>query len=260
MAKDLIKNHPSSHRLHIYAKSAGKTEDLAALVPDFIKEVGVQNTQGLHVYFLSGLCDITCMEVDREYSAYESYEEVVFMEPWQETVDRVTKSINSAAESMFQINVTPIFCTIPPMSFHTWNHHRLQKGNTSFLLHHNHYEDMQYSLITAIQRINNNIVQINSSNGVTTPHLATTVMTNMGPNRRPRVFYNRFRDGVHAAKDLKKKWAKKLCKAMYENRNLVPTTPFEFMDSDAEERDYIDSMVSSHLVNVFEEARSAILF
>ena len=47
---------------------------------------------------------------------------------------------------------------------------------------------------------------------------------------------------------------------MYENRNLVPTTPFEFMDSDAEERDYIDSMVSSHLVNVFEEARSAILF
>ena len=258
MADDLIKMHPGFNRSHIYAKTGGKTQALAALVPEFMKEIGVQSTQGVHVYFLSGLCDVTYMDADREYNDYECYEEVIFMEPWQKTVDRVTKSIYSAAESMFKLNVTPIFCTIPPMSIHTWNHHRLEKGNTSFLIHHNHYEEMQYPLISAIQSINNNIVQFNSSNGVTTPHLATTVMTNMGPNRRPRVFYNRFRDGVHAAKDLKKKWAKKLYKAMCENRNITPTTPVELMDSDAEDRDYIDSMVSSHLANVFQEARSAI--
>ena len=176
------------------------------------------------------------------------------MESWHQAVDRVTHSIHSVSESMLKIHVTPIFCTIPPCSFRLWNFHRLHKGNTSYLLHHNHYEDMQYSLISAIQQINSNIIQINSSNGVTTPHLASAVMDNR-PNQRPRVHYSRFRDGVHAAKDLKKKWAKKMLKAISTNRALHPT-PHQFMDSDTEEREYIEAMVMGHLSNAHEEARA----
>ena len=113
---------------------------------------------------------------------------------------------------------------------------------------------MQYSLISAIHQINNNIVQINSSNGVTTPHLATTVMDNR-PNQRPRVHYTRLRDGVHATKDLKKKWAKKMHKSMSTNRAILPSL-HQLMDSDTEEREYIEAMVMSHLSDAYDNARA----
>ena len=174
-------------------------------------------------------------------------EEVFFMESWHQAVHRVTQSIHSVSESMTKIHATPIFCTIPPCSFRIWNSHRLNKGNTSYLLHFNHYEDMQYSLISAIHQINSNIVQINSSNGVTTPHIATTVMDNR-PDQRPRVHYSRLRDGVHATNELKKKWAKKMHKSMTSNRAHTPSM-HQLMDSDTEEREYIEAMVMSHLSN-----------
>ena len=262
---ELPKLHPSPSNLHIYAEAGGKLEDLAALVPDFIEHIGEQDTQGHHVYFLAGLCDVTFKDSNLNYkNDHERYEEVFFMESWQEGVDRVTKSIHSVAESMNELNVIPIFSTIPPCSLHTWNFNRLNKGKTSYLLHHNYYEDMQYSLISTIQQLNNTIVQYNTSNGVTTPHIATSVMSNTGPNTRPRVFYTRFRDGVHADKDLKKKWAKKLNKAMIENRRiqtarriLPAQIEYRYIDSDHEDEEYVDRILQEHMANTMEEARQA---
>ena len=251
----LYKNHPNRERLFVYSKSGGQTLKLAAKVPKIIKFYGDQGSQKHHVYFLSGLCDLTYMDRDWEYSAYDIYEEVFFTEPWYEAANRVTRDIYSAIESVRTPNITPVFCTVPPMSFRLWNEHRLKKGETSFLLHHSQYEEMQYSLISAIRSLNNNIVQINSANGMTTPHLATTVMQNMGPDRRPRVFYSRFRDGVHPGKDLKAKWAKKLIKAMTLNRDNSASATHP-TDSDDEERDYVEALVSGHLQNAIDVAHS----
>ena len=254
----LYEKHPNPEKLYVYSKSGAQTPKLAKLVPEIVDYFGDQGSQSYHVYFLSGLCDVTYMDRDWEYSEYEQYEEVFFIEPWYEAANRVTRSIYSAIESVRKPNVKPIFCTVPPMSFRLWNEYRLNKGETSFLLHHNQYEEMQYSLISAIRSLNNNIVQINSANGMTTPHMATTVMQNMGADRRPRVFYSRFRDGVHAGKDLKIKWAKKLIKAMTLNRaNSVPLT--HLTDSDDEERDYVEALVANRLQNDLDVAHQVTL-
>ena len=251
----LKENHPNPGRLHFEIESGGQIENLAALVPSILKKYGETGDQGYHVYFVAGLCDVTVKDQDWDHGRYE---EVIFTEPWFDAVNRVTRSIYSAIESVREFNVTPVFCTIPPCSFRVWNFKRLQQRKTSHLIHFNYYEDMQYSLISAIQDINRNILHINDANGVTTPYLASTVMENLGPNQRPRVHYNRFRDGVHAKKGLKEKWAKKLITAMAANRFNIPSPP-QLTDSDAEDLEYVSSLVSSRLENVFDEARDMYL-
>ena len=147
----------------------------------------------------------------------------------EECIRRMKASIQSVTEAVLTPNTTPVFCTIPPCSLSTWNSRRLRFGHTSGLLHSAYYEDMQANMIKCLKDINAHIVSVNRSLGVATPFLASTVMDNLGPDRPPRVHYSRLRDGVHADRFLKRKWAKKLLTAMNTNRGR-PNLPWDDED------------------------------
>ena len=129
-----------------------------------------------------------------------------------------------------KLGAAPVFCTIIPSSLRAWNNTRLKQHKTAFLIHHNHYEDMQHLMIQTIQDINSYITTYNREHHMKTPRTADTVIRNMGHGQK-RVQYQRLVDGVHAPSEEKKipgvktlteKWALKLTEAMWENKwNLI---------------------------------------
>ena len=76
---------------------------------------------------------------------------------------------------------------------------------------------MQENLIQTIAEINRFIIHLNIENEMTTPYLASTILSNVS-GRKMRVHYSRFSDGVHPKKELNEKWAKKLNNAIRDNR------------------------------------------
>ena len=71
-----------------------------------------------------------------------------------------------------------------------------KKKNTSFLLFPDLYENMQKNMNKAIIEINKYITSVNKLNDMATPFLADTIIEHRG-EKAPRVFLNRFPDGVH---------------------------------------------------------------
>ena len=135
---------------------------------------------------MAGLCDITYRNTYVEFVDYgrrkkHMYEEVSFTGDNKHAVLRITNPIDNMEKELKLLGAKPCFMTIPPCSIETWNLHRLTTGRTTHLSHHKHYEDMQPNLISVINEINKFIVSINSSNEMSTPFIANTIIQSSGP-------------------------------------------------------------------------------
>ena len=174
-----------------------------------------------HVYYFAGLCDITYFDRDPEYNEHERYEEVLIKDSTTDIVNRVTETIDNISRHTLFLAAKPVFCPILTCSIKDWNITRCDQNRTSFLLHHNSYEDMQFTLNQSIRQLNSYIVETNLRNDAITPFLENTIMTrsSLAP---PRIHYDRFTDGVHPREKLRKKWDTRLFNAMKANQ-VVPT-------------------------------------
>ena len=218
---EIKKLHPNPETVQVTWVPGGTLEKMEKTVTSLIKSSN--DPTNCHAYLFAGLCNITSRERDCKnftYNRYARYEECIYTEQIDETVKRISDSIDTISENILCLGAKPIFCPILTCSLRRWNYVRYEQGKTSFLMHMSKYEDMQASLNLAIRDINRYIYQTNESNSVVTPYLDKTIITK-SPYFPARIHYNRFADGVHATDDLKKKWAKCLFKAMRSNR-IVP--------------------------------------
>ena len=162
--------------------------------------------------FVAGLPDLTEREKDYE----ENYEEVVYTrETPKETSYRLDSIYANASSIVKEEGWTPIFCTIIPMSLTDWNNTRLAQNKTHYLLHHNHYEDMQYHLNLAVELSNKSIVAINRSNHVHTPYLHNTIIK--VDHQKHTYKFNRLVDGVHPNKAVLEQMSKIIYNAIKAN-------------------------------------------
>ena len=227
LSEPLLELHPYPSTVYLYSKGGGTLERLQHEAYSFLDNT--LEPTNCHIYFVAGLCDVTYKDTDCEWGGY--YEEVFYCEsPW-ETVQRLGKLIDQISAHTLFYGAKPCFSTIIPCHLKTWNNIRLNQGKTNFLLHSNQYDHMQELLNQAIFEINRYIISTNESNNMATPFLAKTVVEHRG-TKKPRVFYNRLPDGVHAPKPeycpilkkwrspLKEKWAGRLFHAIKINRKL----------------------------------------
>ena len=174
-----------------------------------------RDVQHLHpniVYFIGGLPDITSKINDHRY------QEIIYNEATHETYHRVTNIIRTISHTIIQANAIPCFATITPMSLEQWNNTRLNKGYTSYLLHHHQYEDMNHLLNSAIININNFILDLNNLNNVDTPKFASCIIKKRGQGRDHRIMFSRLHDGCHPTEAIIKKWKTELEDVMSSNR------------------------------------------
>ena len=110
---------------------------------------------------------------------------------------------------------------------------------------------MQELLNQSIFEINRYITSVNESNNMATPFLAKTIVEKRG-NKKPRVYYDRLQDGVHAPKPvfcpvmkkwtspLREKWAERLFHAIRINRRFDnPLNQDEYIPSASDNEDNI---------------------
>ena len=222
MAEDNLLDNPLLKTLH---KSGQKLD----LLIDQLEKMHILKGRpmGATAYFLAGYVDITYMDLDKNYSIYNSvtgyswqgrYEEVHFLDNVEEAVAKATVRYQEADQRVRRLGIRPCFATVPPSVLADWNNFRLSSGRTAFLLHEPHYHDMQSLLNRSCQGINSIIVSINRSNGMATPFIAGTIMdtksNKMGHKLEPRVFRRKYFDGVHATDTTLKEWAKVMAKAI----------------------------------------------
>lgn len=217
----LYEQHPSPQHLQIEARSGASLEILVRKAIAILRSV--PDPSRYHIYFLGGICDITCMHKDhmgwdRETGKALFYEEVTFTEPVEQAVPRYQNLIENISAEIIKLGAKPCFMTVPPSSIETWNTARFNQGITTHLLHYNHYKDMQPNLVRAIQGINYAIISLNIKNNMITPKIADNIMTSPGKNKPPRVHYSRMSDGVHPDKTIKLSWAAKIIHSIKENR------------------------------------------
>ena len=62
-----------------------------------------------------------------------------------------------------------------------------------------------------------------SQSGIAWTPLSTIIIRSAGPNKNPRVHYNRLADGTHATSETNQKWASKIINTIQENRTRHPT-------------------------------------
>ena len=215
---------------NLYSIPGGKITE--KLLPKAINELDMRRFDGNHkvVYMVGGLPDITQMHRDpdtprRSFPKYE-YEEVIFpthQNP-DEVANRVINDISIAQNHILAEGATPVFATIATQSIATWNFHRLSKNNTSFLLHSDHYDDMQTFLNDTIHIVNCKIVHLNNLINMRTPDLAGFIQKGWdfrddGPGgrvRNPR--YGRLGDGCHLRSETNAKWREHFLQVCSENR------------------------------------------
>ena len=65
-----------------------------------------------------------------------------------------------------------------PMSLADWNHQLLLRDKTKVLRFADDYANMQTGLEDAIRRVNNNILDLNKSNNVSTPLIHRSIIHN----------------------------------------------------------------------------------
>ena len=94
-----------------------------------------------------------------------------------------------------------------------------KKKNTSFLLFPDLYENMQKNMNKAIIEINKYITSVNKLNDMATPFLADTIIEHRG-EKAPRVFLNRFPDGVHPPTEEPRALINKLANRLYYAINI----------------------------------------
>ena len=83
---------------------------------------------------------------------------------------------------------------------------------------------MQQNLVKAINDINHFIFATNTNNNMATSKLADDIIRSAGPNKNPRVHYNRLADGTQTTSETNQKWASKIINTIQENRPDIPQT------------------------------------
>ena len=163
-------------------------------------------------YFLAGLPDINERIIDKN----EYYEEVIYTrESPQETAYRMDNILADISCNIKENNWTPVFSTVLPMSLSQWNYTRLSQHKTSYLLHHQQYQDMQPILNQAIEEVNRSITAINKSNRVHTPYIHNAITK--VDHKKHKYYFNRLPDGVHPDEDTTAKMINILITAIQEN-------------------------------------------
>ena len=157
----------------------------------------------------------------------QSYEEVYFTESKFDAAERMNKVVDEVAQDVLAFGAKPCFATIPTVSFYKWNvETRLLGGHTSLLLHSHQYDDMQEMLNYVTEEVNHHIVKTNVSNNMMTPDLAATIVEKR-KDTPTRYHYSRMHDGVHPTNTLRRKWAKKLQRAIDINRRYDNPIDYE---------------------------------
>lgn len=193
-------------------RSGSPILNLAKEATHIINHSPIPNSQ-IHVYFIAGLIEITEKITDTHY------QEIIFNDSYFHTESTTIPIFQQCADIITTTNARPCFATITPMHIETWNNIRLQQNHTSYLLHHNQYESMQYNLNKATAAVNQRITELNIANNMQTPRLAQHCFYK--PQSRklfPKFRHHLLPDGIHLSNDLKEKWTETLALTISVNR------------------------------------------
>ena len=166
------------------------------------------------MYMVGGIPDIT----DKIKDIDQHYEEVIFTHTPHRRAREVIRKYERASAAILETGTIPVFATIATMSLQNWNEWRYNEGYTSYFLHSEYYDDMQYFLNTTVEIINNAIFGINDTNLVETPHLAGHIQSKRGAGQGYRVRYSRLYDGCHPGWETIEKWQETLAGVAAINR------------------------------------------
>ena len=217
-------SHPSPESVAIYAASSAKLKELLQEAIDQLDRA--DDPTNCHIYFVAGLCDITRRDEDAWDPACGAYQEITMPEGSDECARRMCELIDFISIRILYRGAKPCFSTIPPSSLEKYNLMRLKKRKTSYLLHSLEYADMQDNLMRAILHVNNHISKVNGENGMATPDLAGSVVETRA-GKAPRAHFKRLYDGVHPTDKTRRKWAKRLQKAISINRRYKNPVNFD---------------------------------
>lgn len=171
------------------------------LLPDVDKLLNQNrnNASPHHVFFITGITDLTTRLINPSSNPSERYEEVIFNDTPDQALTRMSTIFKAAAEYIStHHHAIASFATITPMSIKEWNHSRLLKKATSYLEYENQYSTMQDNLIQSITLVNKFIINFNDKNKMPTARLARKIIKKSGKKRKThRVYYTRLPDGVH---------------------------------------------------------------
>ena len=100
------------------------------------------------------------------------------------------------------------------------------------------YDSMQENMNKSIFEINRYITSVNASNDMVTPFVANTIIEYRG-EKAPRVFFNRFSDGVHPPTEKPRTLINKISKRFFHAINLnrkfdKPNDSYEYITLDSE--------------------------
>lgn len=169
--------------------------------------------QKIHTYFVAGIPDITTMIRDA------CYEEVIFNDSPQTAHTSHKTILEYAQTSILATKSTPCFATVAPISLKTWNETRLNQLKTHYLIHHEHYNDMQALLIKSIININCTIIELNNRVHMHTPKFCDRILHKQNAHKRNhKVRYGRLVDGVHGNTETKIYWAGEILNSIMINR------------------------------------------
>ena len=212
--------HPQPENIFLFYQGGKGIDFLQHEAYSFLRSTA--DPTNCHIYFVAGLCDISYKDKVRNWGG-QYYEEVIFNESPDKTLDRMSNLIDNVAQNILAMAAKPCFSTIVPSNLRIWNNKRLKQNKTDFLLHHNYHEDMQDIMNRTILDVNKYINATNTSNNMVTPDMAKSIVEHRS-GKRPRFHYDRFgdekhpSDGVHPTPDLSQKWAKHLQRAINKNR------------------------------------------
>ena len=194
--------------------------ELTAVAINLIKTRATKDTDWpVVVYMIGGLPD----SVEKVVDFYQrvKYEEVIYTGSPINTASDIMSTIRASMDAIYLNGAIPIFSTIAPMSFQTWNHVRLEQGKTSHLLHYKEYENMQELHNETIVYVNSAIVDINRSRGLSTPHLASQILQKRGMDMPYRFRHNRLVDGCHPTDTVLIKWKEEMKETILLNRSRL---------------------------------------
>lgn len=166
-----------------------------------------------HFYISCGICDLTTRNRGHKY------EEVVFHSLGEGERADLHKIIEDVAKHTRNQYGLPIFCTVYPMSLREWNATLLRTRKTDTLKFKDSYANMQQLLERELEQLNDSLININLSNGVTTPMLHKNIIHNRG-NSQIKYRYNTLSDGCHPSASLINKCRKSLNQAIVKNRKV----------------------------------------
>lgn len=218
--RDLDKLEPlkSDQTVEVWSRGGAKYDDMKDLINQhyIYHHGGAPLIRGqTHFYIVAGLCDITKKLSNRS----TNYQEVIYIEPFQETIDRVKSSILKLRSLIISQGSIPIFCTIVPQHLSSWNTSRFDQNKTSQLNYSSSYEHMQTRLMDTTKALNVFLLELNQTLNLSTPCLHRSVMHNQ---KKGKTYFQHtlLVDGCHASAKVKESWAAGIGGAITRNRKI----------------------------------------